>query len=287
MDWFRWWHGTVTDPKFQWVSRRCGQDVATVIAVWACLLECASNATQCNADATRGNVASFDCNDYDVLLGLDDGVVKKVCEAMVEKKLVVDGRIAGWDGRQPKREDSGNPNTGALSSTERSRLHREKLKREATTGDEMQRDATQGNDREDKSREETNQSSTDVDEAIDDVGSPSGDRIANCPHQKLIELYAKHLPELPYPAIWEGKKAQAMRARWRWVLTAEKRDGSRHATDEASAVAWFERFFSYVAKSDFLTGRNDKFMNCDLGWLMKADNFNKVMQGNYENKAPK
>ena len=154
MDWFRWWHGTVTDPKFQWVSRRCGQDVATVIAVWACLLECASSATQCNADATRGNVASFDCNDYDVLLGLEDGVVKKVCDAMVEKKLVIDGRISGWDGRQPKREDSGNPNTGALSSTERSRLRRERLQREATDATEMQRTAPQGNDREDKSREE-------------------------------------------------------------------------------------------------------------------------------------
>lgn len=154
MAWLRWWEGTVTDPKFQWVARRSKQTAANVIAVWACLLECASTATQCNADATRGNVASFDCNDIDVLLGLDDGSVKQIFDAMVEKNLIADDRLASWDERQPKREDSGNPNTGALSSTERSRLRREKLKREATGGDAMQRGATHSNDREDKSRED-------------------------------------------------------------------------------------------------------------------------------------
>lgn len=136
-----------------------------------------------------------------------------------------------------------------------------------------------------REREEVNQSSTDVDEAIGDAESRTGEQIPNCPHQKLIDLYALHLPTLPFPAIWEGKRQNALRARWRWVLTAKKRDGSRHSTDEASAVAWFERFFAYVAKSDFLTGRNDKFSGCDLGWLMKADNFAKVIQGNYENKG--
>jgi len=154
VDWLRWWHGTVTDPKFQWVARRSKQNSATVIAVWACLLECASNATQCNADATRGNVASFDCNDWDVALGLDDGVVKRIYDAMVEKGLIADDRITQWEQRQPKREDSGNPNTGALSSTERSRRHRDAKRRGATDATEMQRDATQGNDRLDKSRED-------------------------------------------------------------------------------------------------------------------------------------
>jgi hypothetical protein len=162
MDWFRWWHGTVTDPKFQWVSRRCGLPLAQVIAVWACLLECASTATQGNADATRGNVASFDCNDFDVLLGLEDGTVEKILTAMKDKKLIADGRVAGWDGRQPKREDSGNPNTGALSSTERSRNYREKKRLEETQCNAMQRNATQSNDREEESREEKKEKHTSV-----------------------------------------------------------------------------------------------------------------------------
>lgn len=154
MDWFRWWHGTVTDPKFQWVARRSGQPLAAVIAVWAALLECASTATQCNADATRGNVASFDCNDWDVALNLEDGSVSKIFGAMEQKTLIEEKRIVAWEARQPKREDAGNPNTGALSSTERSRVFRENKKRSATTSNEVQRNATVGNDRLDKSREE-------------------------------------------------------------------------------------------------------------------------------------
>lgn len=154
MDWFRWWHGTVTDPKFQWVARKSGQPVGAVIAVWAALLECASTATQCNADATRGDVASFGCNDMDVLLGFEDGITKQIFDAMVERKLVTGDRLTEWDARQPKREDSGNPSTGALSSTERSRVHREKKKLEATHATNMQRSATAGNDRLEERREE-------------------------------------------------------------------------------------------------------------------------------------
>lgn len=129
--------------------------------------------------------------------------------------------------------------------------------------------------------------STDVEVAIGDADSRSKSSIPDCPHQQLIDLYAQHLPELPYPRIWEGERQKSMRARWRWVLTAKQKNGQQYATDEASAVAWFDRFFAYVAKSDFLSGRNGKWGGCDLGWLVKAENFAKVVQGNYENKASK
>lgn len=107
-----------------------------------------------------------------------------------------------------------------------------------------------------------------------------------CPHTRLLELFAKHLPELPQPKpeLWNGKPADAMRARWRWVMGAKHKSGKRYAETPAQAIDWFDRFFGYVAGSDFLTGRNGKWTNCDLGWLMKADNFAKVVQGNYENK---
>jgi hypothetical protein len=134
---------------------------------------------------------------------------------------------------------------------------------------------------------EDGNSSADAEVVTGDAGSPAKDRLPNCPHQELIDLYAKHLPELPYPRIWEGERQNAMRARWRWVLTAKQKNGQPYATDEASAVAWFDRFFAYAAKSDFLSGRNGKWSGCDLGWLVKAENFAKVVQGNYENKGSK
>ncbi len=40
----------------------------------------------------------------------------------------------------------------------------------------------------------------------------------HCPHQDVIALYAKHLPELPSPKIWNGQRANNLKSRWRWVL---------------------------------------------------------------------
>ena len=110
------------------------------------------------------------------------------------------------------------------------------------------------------------------------------DAIPHCPHGELLDLFAEHLPMLPQPKpeLWTGARAAALKARWRWVLTAKKRDGSRYASNHEEALSWFRRFFAYVAESDFLTGRDGKWTACDLGWLCNESNFAKVLQGNYD-----
>jgi uncharacterized protein YdaU (DUF1376 family) len=107
-----------------------------------------------------------------------------------------------------------------------------------------------------------------------------------CPHLELIDLFGKACPDLPQPKpeLWSGKSADHMRARWKWVLTASRRNGERYATTREQALDWFGRFFAYVSKSDFLMGRSGDF-GCSLQWLLKAENFAKVVQGNYENKG--
>jgi hypothetical protein len=108
-----------------------------------------------------------------------------------------------------------------------------------------------------------------------------------CPHLRLLALFAKHVPELPQPRreLWEGSAgAEAMRQRWKWLLTST-RDNSdeRYATTVEEGLDWFDTFFATVSESDFLTGRAGKWRS-DLTWLMKRENFIKVVQGNYENK---
>lgn len=116
--------------------------------------------------------------------------------------------------------------------------------------------------------------------------SSSPAKLPPCPHTEIIDLFAKHLPELPQakPEMWTGARAKALAARWKWLLTAKKRNGDSYATNREEALAWMGRYFAYVAESDFLTGRNGKFSSCDLGWLVNEGNFAKVLQGNYDNK---
>jgi hypothetical protein len=99
MDWFRWHHGSVTDPKFQLVAKKAGARPSDVIAVWACLLEEASQAED------RGNPGTIDFESIDCLLGLEDGAARRIYDRMTERGLFADGgRVEAWERRQPKRE---------------------------------------------------------------------------------------------------------------------------------------------------------------------------------------
>lgn len=303
MDWFRWWHGTVTDPKFQWVARKSGQSVASVLAVWAVVLETGSNATQGNADATRGNVASLQCEDWDVALGLDDGAVQSIYDAMVAKGLIEDSRIVAWDARQPKREDGGDPNTGALSSTERSRLHREKKKREATQGNDMQRSATHATDlqRIEEIREESKPKEAN---ASVDSGAPApvvdllGAAVANardsesaalhCPIARIVKAYHDLMPDNPRVKVLNDKRKRAIAARWREASKLDCKPFG-YSTVEAGLNAW-RAFFTVCAQSEFLTGKakaqpgKPPFI-ADIDFLMSPEAFAKCLENKYHRDA--
>lgn len=141
IDWFRWHHGSVNDPKFGLVAKKAGARVGDVIAVWALVLELAS------ANQERGQVDEIDHETTDFLLGAEDGTTARILSAMEGRGLLADGRVARWDARQPKREREDN------TAAERKRQQRE---REATESQSEQCHAAshQVTPREEKSREE-------------------------------------------------------------------------------------------------------------------------------------
>lgn len=99
--WFRWHHGTVTDPKWRVVASRCVTNVTVghVIAVWAAMMENASQAS------LRGTLDGWDDEDVAAGLGFSTEQVCGIREAMQGKTL--DGNcLPAWEKRQPKREDS-------------------------------------------------------------------------------------------------------------------------------------------------------------------------------------
>jgi hypothetical protein len=120
IDWFRWHHGSVTDPKFQLVARKSGAGLPAVIAIWAYVLEKASEATE------RGHFGALDAEAVDCMFALADGTTARVLSEMDVRGLTLAGVVLSWDKRQPKREREDD------KSTERVRAHREKQRLEST-----------------------------------------------------------------------------------------------------------------------------------------------------------
>jgi hypothetical protein len=162
IDWFRWHHGSVTDPKFALIADKAKARLGDVLTVWAFILESAS------ANQVRGRVGAIDVEALDFLLKAEPGTVQRIFVAMHERNVLCneDGVacVARWHFRQPRRErepipDATDPSL-PKSSTQRSRERRERLKQEGA-GNATQRDATPGNasneqatPREEESREE-------------------------------------------------------------------------------------------------------------------------------------
>jgi hypothetical protein len=96
--------------------------------------------------------------------------------------------------------------------------------------------------------------------------------IPDCPHQEIITLYKTNLPMGIQPKAWDGARAATLKSRWR-----ERK--------ERQSLAWWGKFFGYVAQSKFLTGQvsgNDrKAFEITLPWILKAENFNKIVEGFY------
>ena len=103
-----------------------------------------------------------------------------------------------------------------------------------------------------------------------------------CPHKRIIEAYEAILPELPRVRVWRAQQGADLRARWREKL----REGK--FSDENSGVDYFRRFFGYVRRSEFLMGRRSgrdgrTFRNC-LAWMVKAKNFDGIVDGKYHDQ---
>lgn len=185
MDWLRLWHDMPNDPKWRTIARVSSQPISLVQAMYVHLLVDASrNVTRGHVTVTKEDIASA--------LDVTDEQVEAVFLAMQGR--VLDGdKLTGWEGRQPKREDAGNPESGAKSAAQRKREQRERLKKEAeekTCHDES-RNVTTGHDRLDKSRE---------DQELKPPLSPLAEKPAPAPEPK-----AKRKTRLPEPFNVSGE----------------------------------------------------------------------------------
>lgn len=97
----------------------------------------------------------------------------------------------------------------------------------------------------------------------------------SCPHEQIIAAYHELLPMGRQVKLWSEARRAKLRSRWR-------EDRKRQSLD------WWRKFFTYIAESDFLTGRtstqNRGPFEIDLEWIVTSSNFVKIVEGKFENR---
>lgn len=149
-DWFRSWHGAPTDPKWLGIAKRAGVAPGIAVAVAWALMDRASQAED------RGRVSGYDAEGLACFFGCEAEQVDSLVSAMTDKGMIVDGRFASWERRQPKREDN---------SSERVKAHRERI--------ETQRNAASHDVTLEEKREETEKKETPTDVGVRRASAPA------------------------------------------------------------------------------------------------------------------
>lgn len=92
-------------------------------------------------------------------------------------------------------------------------------------------------------------------------------------YTQIVALYTALLGDkLPKVLKLTDARKAAIKARW-------EEYGEGKEAEEA-----FTRLFKKTAASAFLTGQNDRKWTADFDWLMKPNNFTRVLEGKYDNR---
>lgn len=209
MDWLRWHHGTVADPKFSIIAKRSGQCRGLVLACWSMILEYASTRED------RGSVSGLDLEELAIVVDIELDQAEAIYSAMIEKGLIgEDHKLCNWNKRQPKRE---NDHTAA----ERVARWRDKKKNENSDIDISNVDVTQCNasvtPATDKNREEQRREET----------------IKPSPENSPAELSASLKTSKPKKTT-TGDPRHAWLSRW-WCWSFENVTGSKYAYGKEDA----------------------------------------------------
>ena len=108
--------------------------------------------------------------------------------------------------------------------------------------------------------------------------------LPTCPHQDILNLYKKHLPQLAQPRVWDGIRQTNLRQRW---LQAAKPSifSPKGYSSQTEGLAWWDSFFAYIANDTKLAQgfeTKDRTWRPDLVWIVNATNFAKIIDGKYQ-----
>lgn len=84
----------------------------------------------------------------------------------------------------------------------------------------------------------------------------------------IRDLFTSHCPSLPQPTPSD-----------KWTAARKKAVRSKELSPDA-----FAEVFDRVEQSDFLSGRSGKWSGCSLDWVLKPANWQKIIEGTYDNR---
>ena len=108
--------------------------------------------------------------------------------------------------------------------------------------------------------------------------------LPTCPHQDILNLYKKHLPQLAQPRVWDGVRQTNLRQRWLQAAKPSVFSPQGYAS-QADGLAWWDSFFAYIANDTKLAQgfeTKDRTWRPDLVWIVNATNFAKIIDGKYQ-----
>lgn len=110
-----------------------------------------------------------------------------------------------------------------------------------------------------------------------------------CPHQAIVDIYHEELPAHPRVLALNESRRALIRGRWRQLW--EERGARGRSREPADLLDRLRSYFaSDVKQSPFLTGmvapRDGRpVFIADFEWLMRPQNFLKVIEGKYSREA--
>jgi hypothetical protein len=121
-------------------------------------------------------------------------------------------------------------------------------------------------------------------DSLRESSSPTAKTIPPCPVQKILDTYHRVLPTLTRVVAMNDTRRKMLSTRWRELYEAgdfETQDGG---------VETFESYFLMVKDSQFLMGKANgangrKPFMADFEWLIRPQNFLKVIEGKYHGNA--
>ena len=275
MEWYRAYHGMPYDTKLRVIARRTSQPMAVVVAIWACMLDAASQ------HDPRGFI-KIDPEEVAVVQDLELEVVVSVIQAFHDKGMIdEDNHLTAWDKRQH------------TTSTERSRKHRDAKQQDATSGNTSPQHATRGNTSQRKNEPDTD-ADTDYRTDSDSEAKADSKKDSNLKNRTRTEKKEREKEKQKIGGknvlqdmldIWNEEVQSKLTNSHRAILTPKRKEllTLRWIEDFAEDMRAWKYFCEIIGKSDFCLGRIEgKSWTIDLSWAIESsEHVAKILEGGF------